>query len=271
MAADPRNPPADDEADSHDQDASGAPARAKPAEKSHDALYLQLADTLREKIYSKEWGVRTRIPSEHELMEQYDVARGTVRRALKILVDEGLLVQEQGRGTFVAEPGISHPAGVRPLSFAKSLHDQGREFETHVVEKTLEPAPVDVARELEIRPEDEVMFVRRVRTVADEPVMCQESWLAYEVLPGIFDMDLTSISLFDAVEACSGGKIRYSYMRYSARIAGKEHGELLGCDEAAAVLLLEQLIRLEDGRPIEWSTAWFPPGQSVVGNAVQQG
>lgn len=83
---------------------------------SRATLYNQLADILREKIYAHEWGVRSKIPSEHELMELFGVARGTVRRALKTLVDEGLLVQQHGRGTFVAEPGLSHPGGTRPFS-----------------------------------------------------------------------------------------------------------------------------------------------------------
>ena len=80
-------------------------------------------------------------------MERFDVARGTVRRALKALVDEGLLVQVRGSGTYVAEPGISHPAGVRPLSFADSLAEQGMDFETHVIDKWTAPASFEVAME----------------------------------------------------------------------------------------------------------------------------
>lgn len=136
------------------------------------ALHVQLADILREKIYSHEWVVNARIPSEHELMQQFGISRGTVRRALKSLVEEGLLVQQHGRGTFVAEPGISHPAGIRPISFAESLHRQGKAFVTHVVDKRVIPAPADVAYELDIKPATAVMFMRRVRLVDGEPVMC---------------------------------------------------------------------------------------------------
>ena len=58
-------------------------------------------------------------------------------------------------------------------------------------------------------------------------------------------------------------------MRYTARVAGKEHASLLDCDEAAAVLVLEQNICLEDGTFIEWTTTWFPPGQSLTGVVEQ--
>ena len=82
-------------------------------------LHAQLADLLREKIYSKVWPPSTKIPSENDLVRMFGVSRGTVRKALKALVDEGLLVQHHGKGTFVAEPGTAHVFGDRPLSFAE--------------------------------------------------------------------------------------------------------------------------------------------------------
>lgn len=251
-------------------DARGLPHAAAPLDtKSTSALHVQLADALREKIYNREWPVSSKIPSEHELMKQFGISRGTVRRALKSLVDEGLLVQEHGRGTFVAEPGISHAAGVRPISFAQSLREQGKSFVTRVIDKRVIPAPVDVANELGIHSTDAVLFMRRVRLVGDEPVMCQESWSNLVECPGLDTFDYVTESLFDAVESCSGRRIKLAEMRYQARVAGREHGELLGCDEAAAVLVLEQRIRLTDGTAIEWSNTWLKPGQSIVGTAVQ--
>lgn len=252
--------------------AEGGRAEASSREQSDkptQSLYVQLTDIIREKIYSREWAVKSKIPSEHELMAQYNLARGTVRRAISALVDEGLLVREHGRGTFVAEPGLSHAVESRPFSFAEALHKQGKTFETSIVDEWVTPAPVDVAIELDVPEYSDVMFLRRVRYVDGAPIMCQESWLSLGECPGLGDVDFAEESLFNAVERCSGRKIKYSKMRYSARIAGKEHGELLGCDETAAILLLEQTISLADYRPIEWSTTWFRPGQSIVSNAVQ--
>lgn len=233
------------------------------------ALHVQLADIIREKIYSREWGVGSKIPSEHELMERFGLARGTVRRAVGSLVDEGILVRHHGKGTFVAEPGLSHAAGSRPFSFAESLREQGKDFETVVLEKLVVPAPVDVAAELDIPQGSQALFLRRVRCIDGNPIMCQESWLSMRECPGIDRADYTKDSLFDIVERCAKRKIKYSKMRYTARVAGKDHAALLQCDEEAAVLLLEQTISLADHRPIEWSTTWFKPGQSIVSMAEQ--
>ena len=65
-------------------------------------VYQQLAALLRARIQSGEFPPRSRIPSLRQLEAEYDVAPMTVRRAIQVLVDEGLVVTYPGRGTFVA-------------------------------------------------------------------------------------------------------------------------------------------------------------------------
>ncbi|MBY4797758.1 GntR family transcriptional regulator [Collinsella sp. AGMB00827] len=248
---------------------NGCAQQAQGDRDTEKLLYLQLADFIREKVYAKEWRAGDRIPSEHALMSMFEVARGTVRKALKLLVDEGMLHQVRGSGTYVSEPGIAHPVGGRPLSFADSLKAQGKDFTTRVVDQWIGPASDDVASALKVPIGCTVMFMRRVRSVDNIPIICQESWLNLRECAGLQDIDYTQESLFNAVQQCSKRKIKTSDMRYTARVAGSEHGELLDCDESAALLMLEQVISLEDGTPIEWCSTWFTPGQSVVGTAVQ--
>jgi GntR family transcriptional regulator len=66
-------------------------------------LYTQLADILRERIRSGELPPRSLLPSESYLQQEQGVSRGTVRMAISILRDEGLVVTISGRGTFVRE------------------------------------------------------------------------------------------------------------------------------------------------------------------------
>ena len=66
--------------------------------------YVTVADFLRGMIYNHELEPGEKIPSEHQLMDHFDIARGTARHAIKILADEGLLKQAHGRGTFVSRP-----------------------------------------------------------------------------------------------------------------------------------------------------------------------
>lgn len=64
-------------------------------------LIDQVAERFRQEVESGRWPVGQRIPTEPVLVEQFGVGRNTVREALQSLVHSGLLVREQGRGTFV--------------------------------------------------------------------------------------------------------------------------------------------------------------------------
>lgn len=64
-------------------------------------LYVQLADILRAMVQSGELQPRSPLPSESYLQQEHGVARGTVRMAVGILREEGLVVTIAGRGTFV--------------------------------------------------------------------------------------------------------------------------------------------------------------------------
>lgn len=237
---------------------------------SDSTYHARLSEIFREKIFSREWKANSKIPSEHQLMEQYGLSRGTVRHAIKTLVDEGLLVQRHGKGTYVREFGISHPAGIRPISFAQSLRDQGKDFITLVLDKKVLPAPADVARELEMEEGGKALFLRRVRLVEGVPLICQESWTNLAVCPGYDQVNFEVESGFDATQRCGGKRIVYSRIRTTARLAGVEHGRYLQCDESAPLLVLEQTIRFEDRTPVEWNLTWLSSGQAVVGDAVQE-
>ena len=54
-------------------------------------------------------------------------------------------------------------------------------------------------------------------------------------------------------------------MRYSARSAGTKYAAVFGCDESTAILVLEQVVTLSDGRPVSWGRTWLRPGQTVEG------
>ncbi|MFT5895137.1 MAG: GntR family transcriptional regulator [bacterium] len=93
-----------------------------PNEKFRDdrtPLYLKIAEVLRQKILSKHWKTGERLPTVNELMEEFQVARVTVREAVKILVSEGLVEPRRGRGTVVLE----HKSPTRPLNVVTSLSE----------------------------------------------------------------------------------------------------------------------------------------------------
>ncbi len=67
-------------------------------------VYVQIADDLAAKIESGELPPRAALPSIERLAEEYEVARMTIIRAVRVLADRGLVVVLSGRGTYVRPP-----------------------------------------------------------------------------------------------------------------------------------------------------------------------
>src|SRR5690242_16245172 len=88
------------------------------------AAYVQIEEELTERIHAGILHPGERIPPERELAEQMQVSRMTVRQALGRLADRGLLVREQGRGTFVAVPKLMQSLS-RLSGFYEQMLSQG--------------------------------------------------------------------------------------------------------------------------------------------------
>src|SRR5690606_25546581 len=116
--------------------------------------YVSVRDSLRDRIRSLPVG--TMLPSETELCREYGVSRITLRKAVDYLAEEGLLVREQGRGTYTAEPSVAHKhreSFVDQIAgFHSDMTNRGFEVGTQVLEQRLEPASAEVATELGLTP-----------------------------------------------------------------------------------------------------------------------
>lgn len=235
-----------------------------------DLLYKQVTDFVREKIYSREWGVDEPIPSEYELVHMLHLSRGTVQKGIRQLVDEGLLSKHRGRGTFVTQPVMTRPSSNRLLSFGESMSAQGIEYTTKVVEHRVEKASDICAKSLDIQPGEDHLYLVRVRYVHDLPVMLIESHLSLTACPGLDQADLEHEVLFAAVERLSGRGVGRSEVSYSARAIGRKRGDWLNCDEHSPVLVMDQLVFLEDGAPIEWGSVWMPANRCIISSETRR-
>lgn len=238
------------------------------AKRGGEPLHAQVADFVREKVYAREWGVDEPIPSEHELAQMLGLSRGTVKKGVRTLVDEGLLVQQPGRGTFVTRPVMARSASGHLLSFAEAMGEQGIAHVTRVVAQEVRHASELCAQRLSLVPGEAYLYLERVRSVGDRPVMYIESHLNLRVCPGLEQADFEQESVFAAMERASGQSIGRSRVAYRARVAGKRRGALLDCDEHAPILQMEQLVHLADGTPVEWGSVWMPANRcEIVGEA----
>ncbi len=233
-------------------------------------LYLQVSEWIRENIYKGDLTTGDRVPSENKIMEMLGVSRGTVKKAVTLLVNEGLLIQVQGKGTFVKSENISYSLGEGLLSFAESLESQHLRFETQVITSRLDEASRLVASKLGIEVGAPILYLERVRSVEGEKVMLIENRINIAHCPGIADIDFNNNNLFPTIERLSGKKISFSESRYAARIIGAERGHYLEVNEDAPVLHLEQLVFFQQGMPIEFGNVWLKSDKYYLGTVLQR-
>ncbi len=173
------------------------PDRKAPDRKAPDRKYLAVHAHLTDLI---ETGLAAgdAVPSERALTEQFGVARMTVRRALDSLVAEGVLVREQGRGTFVAAERADFE--MRLTTFGEEARRRGMVPGTDVLDSTRVPAARLVAAALGVEPGAAMFYVKRLRTADGAPFSVEESWVPVDVVPHLL-ADGVPDSLYGALRA----------------------------------------------------------------------
>ena len=158
------------------------------------AKYQEIADRLRDQIDNGAFNPGERLPSEPDLVRQFDASRNTVRLALALLTNQGLVVTRQGLGTFVTEPTRPftallsrfsvQPAGHSSSTILPEVGNTAGEPETsrQVVEKA--PASPSVAEKLEIAPGELVVVRRRHGSIGTVPWMMMASYFPMDVAVG---------------------------------------------------------------------------------------
>jgi len=111
--------------------------------------YLSVKQMITGRIYSGAWPPRYKIPSESELVEEFQVSRMTVNRALRELSLEGVIVRMQGIGSFVAEPKLTSTV-LEVQNLADEILARGGVHASTVVEITGLTATQEVAEQLRI-------------------------------------------------------------------------------------------------------------------------
>lgn len=221
------------------------------------ALHEQIATALRNQIRSGAWPAHFRLPAEPELAETFHVSRGTLRKSLQALYDDGMLVRVRGRGTFVNASGSDRSISQELFSLAESLDQGGVAFETRVISQEIAPPPDVVAGLIGLDGSQDAFCMRRVRLVDGTPVAYLVNYVRAELCPGIEREDFSQRTLFGVLEHDFGLTIAVGRRTFEAQAALGTTAELLAIPVGAPVLYLEQVVYLDDGRPIEYSDVWI--------------
>ena len=148
--------------------------------------YAAIAERLRGEITSGGWAAGTPIPAESVLMQKFNVALGTMRQAIALLVNEGLLERRQGRGTFV-HAGLAGTSMMRFFRFGKVGDAQVPKSRIH--KRQVVDASADIALKLGLRAGSNVLHMVRTRSLDDTPRLLENIWVDVRRLTAMVDSD----------------------------------------------------------------------------------
>jgi len=220
---------------------------------SYEPAYAQLARILREQIAAGKYRPGDRLPSESQLCERYEVSPMTVRRVINILADQGVVVAEQGRGTFV-----------KPLELGTATFDLGKlqrlfrdqeQATVKLLEARITSATARTALKLSLQAGERTVFIRRLIYQGKDPLLLHREHVIYDPTRPLVEAELEATALSGLFTGGGGSALKWGALTIDATVLTEEEAELLAADAGAPALRLEHIFYNFDTRPVSWG--WF--------------
>ena len=198
-----------------------------------------------------------RLGSERDLAASLGVSRSTLRQALGVLYDEGVVRRVPGRGggTFVSQSKIERDLS-RVLGLPAMLRSQGVTAGTRVVTAGLEGADETVAKELGVKAGALVVSLVRIRLADGSPISVEHATLPADRFPGLLELPLGG-SVYELLEEHYGTRPGEAVERIDVVLASSDEGAILGVAAGAPLLSIMRNTVDESGDPIEYSHDLF--------------
>jgi len=221
-------------------------------------IYEQITNWIREKIQTSEWQNDQQIPSETELCEIFEVSRGTVRKAIEVLISERLLVRIHGKGTFVRNKILLEQKPTwRLAGFSRDLISRGIPYSTKVLKKEVMQPSEEVRKKLRLSPSKKIFNMQRLRTINQQPVLLIENHVVYDYCEGVEDINFEENQLYITLENTFNIPFDWANRTYRAILADPKVAGLLNLQKNAPLMYLEELYHDSLSTPIEYTRAWF--------------
>ncbi|WP_428029136.1 GntR family transcriptional regulator [Ancylobacter sp.] len=217
-------------------------------------LYAQIKNLLIARVIKGEWGPGELLPSEMRLAAEYSVHQGTVRKALDEMAALGIVVRQQGKGTFVNASSMRHST----YHFFRVLPKSGTAMEAPSTEfVSIETAPATEEEHAHLRmptAQRDVVRSLRMRRFGSVPKIVERVAQPAYLFPGLADLyrELLPETTYGIIERRYRVLVVKVVERLTAVAASAEDSALLDVPVGTPLLEVDRLAAAIDGQYVEW-------------------
>ena len=218
-------------------------------------LYFQVAEQYEEAITSASSSPGDRLDNEIDLAKALGLSRPTMRQAIQLLVDKGLLVRKRGVGTQVVHGQVRRPLEL--TSLFDDLSKAGEKPRTDVLELARTVADDEIAEELQVPVGTEIWVLARLRFIGDEPLALMTNYLPVDLVD-LERFDLERDGLYASLRQ-AGLTMSVARQRIGCRRATAADARILLERRGAPLLTMQRTAYDKGGRVVEFGRHAYRP------------
>lgn len=233
--------------------------------------YNEIANTLKERIVDGEYPENSLMPKMETFMYEFKTSRVTVRKAIQLLIDEGIVYTEQGSGTYVCG-NLRHDEPL-PTTLAGSLgttYQRTEPVSSQVLRFDIRFPSEKERTLLQLSDNSPVYDIKRIRLAGNRALSIESSIMPYELVPGI-SKDVLKKSIYNYIRNELHLIIGTAQRVILASKADKLDVKTFKIKLGDPVLETNQLVFLDDGRPFDLSKTRYPYANGdIVANITEK-
>ncbi|MGP4115574.1 GntR family transcriptional regulator [Levilactobacillus zymae] len=220
-----------------------------------DLVYRNVMHDIKKRIRGGEFTTK-KLPDERSLSESYQVSRSTIKRAMGVLVDQGIIFKKRGSGTFINPLYLKDQSAFRyegrNLGITDSFQVNGEQPQSRLLDYRVVPASPEIQQELFLNDAEFVYRIKRLRLFDDQPVIIETGYIPIKILPALTPAVVQS-SIFNYLQETQDQSVTKSFLSIRAQPSSHEDQQLLNLTEVEPVGVMEGIFFMDDGTPFEVS------------------
>lgn len=217
--------------------------------------YQEIANILRTRIKNKTYPPDSLLPNQIDLVEEFQVSRMTIKKAIGILSMEGLVYSQRGAGTKI----LNHPFVDRDtttlteyVGLSTEMRKAKRQLTSEVIDFQVAFPDKEIQEKLMLTEEQPVYKIIRLRILEGRPFILEHTYMPVHLVPNLKRSHLET-SIYQYVKEELGIQFVGAYRTISADKSLLYDQKYLACDPTDPVLEIQQIVYQKNGSPIEYS------------------